>query len=76
MLQNRLLAEVFRVLKSGGWFAGTDSTWSRAFALIHLWDTMVVVDPNGFGARLEAAGFTDVSIRVARGAFSFRARRP
>ena len=75
-LQDRLLAEVYRILKPGGMFAGTDSTWSRAFALIHLWDTMVVVDPDGFGGRLEAAGFTDVSIRIARGAFSFRARRP
>ena len=43
-LQNRLIAEVFRVLKPDGIFAGTDSTWSRAFELIHLWDTMVVVD--------------------------------
>ena len=75
-LQDKLLAEVFRVLKSGGTFAGTDSTWSRAFALIHLWDTMVVVDPDGLGERLKAAGFTDVSIRVVRSAFSFRARRP
>ena len=75
-LQDRLLAEVYRILKPGGMFAGTDSTWSRAFALIHLWDTMVVVDPDGFGGRLEAAGFTDVSIRIAKGAFSFRARRP
>ena len=75
-LQNKLLAEVFRVLKPGGTFAGTDSTWSRAFALIHTWDTMVVVEPESFGARLEAAGFSDVTIRVAKGAFKFRARRP
>jgi ubiquinone/menaquinone biosynthesis C-methylase UbiE len=75
-LQNKLLAEVFRVLKPGGAFAGTDSTWSRAFALIHTWDTMVVVEPESFGARLEAAGFSDVTIRVAKGAFKFRARRP
>ena len=75
-LQDRLLAEVFRVLRPGATFAGTDSTWSRAFQLIHLFDTMVLVDPNTFGARLEAAGFTQVSIDVAKVAFRFRARRP
>lgn len=75
-LQDRLLAEVFRVLRSGATFAGTDSTWSRAFQLIHLFDTMVLVDPNTFGARLEAAGFTQVCVEVAKGAFRFRARRP
>ena len=75
-LQDRLLAEVFRVLRSGAMFAGTDSTWSRAFQLIHLFDTMVLVDPNSFGARLEAAGFTEVSVDMAKGAFRFRARRP
>ncbi|HKQ05598.1 MAG TPA: class I SAM-dependent methyltransferase [Blastocatellia bacterium] len=75
-LQGRLLAEVFRVLRAGAMFAGTDSTWSRAFQLIHLFDTMVVVDPSRFGVRLEAAGFTQVSVDLARGAFRFRARRP
>jgi SAM-dependent methyltransferase len=75
-LQDRLLAEVRRVLKPGGVFAGSDSRWSLGFHLIHLWDTMVLVEPETFAARLEAAGFTDVSVETAKQAFRFRARRP
>lgn len=76
VLQDRLIGEVFRVLRPGAFFAGTDSVWSRTFQLMHLFDTMVVVEPNSFGARLEAAGFTDVSVRQADRAFKFRARHP
>src|SRR5262245_32232162 len=75
-LQDRLIGEVFRVLQPGGVFAGTDSIWSRTFQLMHLFDTMVVVDPKSFGTRLEAAGFTDVSVRPAERSFKFRARHP
>lgn len=74
-LQDRLLAEVYRVLKPGSVFAGSDSRWSLVFHLIHLWDTMVIVEPRAFGARLEAAGFSDVSVEAASSAFRFRARR-
>jgi SAM-dependent methyltransferase len=74
-LQDRLLAEVFRVLKPGAMFVGTDSTWSRKFQLAHLFDTMVVIDPESFGKRLEAVGFTEVSVKAVKGMFSFRARR-
>ena len=75
-MQDRLLAEVARVLRPGGVFAGTDSLYSFPFRLLHLFDTMVPVDRAGFGKRLEAAGFTEVQVDVNPYAFRFRGRRP
>ena len=75
-LQDRLFAEAHRVLRPGGTFAGSDSTTSLGFRLLHLADTMVIVDPGTLPARLEAAGFRDVSLSLGRGSFRFRARKP
>jgi SAM-dependent methyltransferase len=75
-LQNCLLAEVARVLRPGGVFAGTDSLYSRSFRLLHLFDTMVVVDPFTFPERLRAAGFDEIQVDVMKPyAFRFRARK-
>jgi SAM-dependent methyltransferase len=74
--QDRLLAEVCRVLRPGGVFAGSDSTASFLFCLAHLGDTMVLVDPDRFASRLQAAGFTDTRIQHGHRAFGFRAIRP
>jgi SAM-dependent methyltransferase len=74
--QDRLLAEVRRVLRPGGVFAGSDSTASVLFRLAHLGDTMVLVDPDRFASRLQAAGFTDARVRRGNHAFGFRAVRP
>lgn len=75
-LQDRILAEVRRVLRPGAWFAGCDSRPSTRFRLVHLFDTQVVVDPGTFADRLHAAGFGDVGIDVGERSFRFRARVP
>ena len=74
-LQDRLLREVHRVLQPGAAFAGSDSTSTPLFRLAHIRDTMVLVDPHAFGARLQTAGFIDVGVDVGRAAFRFRGRR-
>jgi SAM-dependent methyltransferase len=75
-LQDRLLAEVARVLAPGAWLVGSDSLGSLLFRIAHFGDTMVLVDPDSLGARLERAGFTDVRVDRVDRSFRFRARRP
>jgi len=75
-LQDKLLREVWRVIKRGGSFVGSDSVQSLFMRLIHVGDTLVPIDPNGFGARLEAAGFQVLEIEKSAGAFRFHARKP
>ena len=75
--QDRLFAEACRVLRPGAPFAGSDSTGRGiAFALLHVGDTKVLVDPGTLGRRLEAAGFEDVEVNSDRDTIRFRARRP
>lgn len=71
--QDQAFAEVARVLRPGGMFAGTDSIGTGLrFKVIHIGEILNLVDPNGLPARLEGAGLT-VS-EVKRGGRSFRWR--
>lgn len=74
-LQDRLLAEVYRVLRPGAWFTGSDSTPTLLFRLAHVFDTMILVPPESFGERLRRVGFRDVRVEQTAGAFRFQARR-
>jgi ubiquinone/menaquinone biosynthesis C-methylase UbiE len=74
--QDRLLAEVCRVLKPGARFAGTDSLTSLRWRLYHVLDTCVPVDPDTFGRRLSEAGFVEAMVDSNPWAFRFRARKP
>lgn len=75
-LQDKLLREVRRVLRPGGWFVGVDSRQNLAMRLIHIHDTLVPIDPGRFTTRLEASGFADVQVESNKARFRFQARRP
>lgn len=73
--QDALFAEAARTLRPGGVFAGVDSRTSLAFRLLHLGDTMVVVDPDTLAQRLRAAGFAEAEVSAVPGQVRFTARR-
>ncbi len=74
-LQNRLFREVRRVLRPGALFVATDSLPSFTMKVIHIRDTMVLIDPVTIKSRLEEAGFNEIDVEVAIGALRFQARR-
>ena len=73
--QDQLFAEAARVLRPGGVFAGLDSRLNLRFRLIHIGDTMTVVDPDGLPDRLSAAGLSGIEVDTVPRAFRFRATR-
>ena len=75
-LQDKLLREVWRVLKPVWAFVGCDSLPRVLMRLLHLGDTFVPIRPDTFGARLEGAGFEVIELEKGPGAFRFYAIKP
>jgi ubiquinone/menaquinone biosynthesis C-methylase UbiE len=63
-LQDRLFAEVARVLRPGAPLVASDSLGSEELKVHHEDDTYNPVDPDTLPDRLAAAGFADVNVRV------------
>jgi SAM-dependent methyltransferase len=63
-MQNRLLAEVLRVLRPGGALIGSDSLPSDALHHFHVGDDYNPIDPGTFYTRLQTLGFTDITLSV------------
>lgn len=76
MLQDRLLAEVARVLRPGGVFFGVDSLDGPAFQRLHAGDVCTPVDPLTLRTRLIDAGFGRVDVAVLALGVRFVARTP
>jgi SAM-dependent methyltransferase len=75
-LQDRLFAETLRTLRPGGTFVGIDSRMSWTMRIIHIFDTLVCIDPATLKIRLERVGFDEVQIECEKRRFRFRARKP
>jgi SAM-dependent methyltransferase len=75
-LQDRLFAEVHRVLRPGGAFIGTDSRDLDPIRAGHVDDVFVPVDPATLPGRLEAVGFGAVSVDVGDYQIRFHATKP
>jgi ubiquinone/menaquinone biosynthesis C-methylase UbiE len=74
-LQNKILAEVLRVLKPGGVFIGSDSLASNDLHHFHADDTYNPVDPAWLLGRLQTLGFGEITIIVDE-TLKFVARKP
>jgi SAM-dependent methyltransferase len=73
--QNKILAEVLRVLRPGGVLVGSDSLASNDLHHFHAGDTYNPVDPAWLLGRLQTVGFDEIIV-IVDGTLKFIARKP
>ncbi|HXB47867.1 MAG TPA: class I SAM-dependent methyltransferase [Streptosporangiaceae bacterium] len=74
-LQNKILAEAFRVLRPGGALVGADSLPGNDLHHFHADDTYNPVDPASLIGRLQTIGFGQITVIVDE-SVKFIARKP
>jgi SAM-dependent methyltransferase len=74
-LQNKILAQAFRVLRPGGVLICSDSLASNDLHHFHVGDTYNPVEPSSILSRLQTVGFDNITI-VVDGVLKFTARKP
>lgn len=62
--QDRVFAELARVLRAGGLFVAADGVASDDLLGFHEGDTYNPIDPDGLPERLAAAGFGEVDVQI------------
>jgi SAM-dependent methyltransferase len=62
--QDRVFAELARVLVPGSTLVAADGTYNEATAAFHEGDTYNPIDPEDLAGRLGRAGFDDVEVRT------------
>jgi SAM-dependent methyltransferase len=74
--QDRVLAEIRRVLRPGAALFATDSRDLDVIRSFHEGDVFVPLGDDAVGPRLERAGFVDVDVEVGDFELRFSARKP
>jgi ubiquinone/menaquinone biosynthesis C-methylase UbiE len=74
--QDRLFAELHRVLRPGGIFVGQESLDLEAIQLGHADDTFTPVNPEELSSRLASVGFGETETDVLGFHFRFVSRKP
>ena len=74
--QDRLFAEIHRILRPSGIFVGADSRDTEPIRAGHVDDTFVPIDPDTFATRLDKAGFHRTEIDLQAYQFRFVTRKP